>query len=84
MLNDYVNHISQAGLITKWLKDTAFVFDLEYYFHYDRVSVYEDIVLNLRHLEVSFWLLGFGFGIAFMVFVGEIFVSKYDNHKIVA
>lgn len=76
-----MNHISQAGLITKWLKDTAFVFDLEYNFHYDRVLVVGDIVLNLRHLEVSFWLLGFGFGIAFIVFVGEIFAATYYNRK---
>lgn len=72
VLNDYLNHIAQGGLIVKWFRDTAFVFDLEYNFHYDRISVVEDIVLNLRHLEVSFWLLGLGFGIASVVFVGEI------------
>lgn len=81
VLNDYLNHIAQAGLINKWFKDTAFIFDLEYNFHYDRVIAVEDIVLNLRHLEVSFWLLGVGYGIAFLVFVGEIIVATRDNRK---
>lgn len=79
MLNDYLNHIAQGGLIVKWFRDTAFMFDLEYNFHYERISVVDDIVLNLRHLEVSFWLLGLGFIIASLVFVGEIIVATCEN-----
>lgn len=55
------------------------MFDLEYNFHYERISVVDDIVLNLRHLEVSFWLLGLGFTIASLVFVGEIIVATCEN-----
>ncbi len=83
MLSDYLNHIAQGGLIIKWFRDTAFIFDLEYNFHHDRIIAFEDIVLNLRHLEVSFWLLGFGFITASLVFVGEIITHK-NERKIAA
>lgn len=79
MLNDYLNHIAQGGLIIKWLRDTAFLFDLEYNFHYDRVSVVEDTVLSLRHLEVSFWLLGIGFIMASLMFLCEIIVATHQK-----
>lgn len=81
VLNDYLNHIAQGGLIVKWFKDTAFIFDLEYNFHYERSLIVEDIVLNLRHLEVSFWLLGVGFSISSVVFVGEVIVAAYNSNK---
>lgn len=83
VFDDYLNHLSQGGLIAKWFKDTAFLFDLEYNFHYQRSFIDEDIVLNLRHLEVSFWLLGLGFSIATLVFVGEVIEATYSKQKLV-
>lgn len=81
MLNDYINHIAQGGLIIKWFRDTAFTFDLEYNFHHNRFIIVDDIVLNLRHLEVSFWVLGLGFSLALLVLAGEIAAARFVNHK---
>lgn len=80
VLDEYIHYIAQGGLISKWFKDTAFTFDLEYYFHHKKFTAVDDIVLNLRHLEVSFWILGVGFGIALLVLVGEIVVDRKHVH----
>lgn len=75
-LNNYLNRVAQGGLIVKWFRDTAYLFELEYNFHYEKILIVDEIVLNIRHLEVSFWLLGLGFSIGFAVFVGEVFIAN--------
>lgn len=80
VLNDYLNHIAQGGLIVKWMRDTEFLFDLEYNFHHDRVVEVEDVVLSLEHLEVSFWLLGLGIIVALIAFLAEI-VAGTSTHR---
>ncbi|GFT96325.1 lig_chan-Glu_bd domain-containing protein [Nephila pilipes] len=74
-LNDVLYGIVSGGLYDKWINDIAFRDKL-----HKRLEVKHEelkLQLTLKDLKMAFFVLFFGYGLAFLTFLAELLIPKY-------
>ncbi|CAG9761537.1 unnamed protein product [Ceutorhynchus assimilis] len=78
-INYYLKIMTEAGLSDKWHQDFMHAIKLERHTHLQKTKD-KRRVLDLRDLQIAFYILGYGLGAGFLVFLVEVFKYRYGIH----
>lgn len=74
--NYIIGNTQESGLITKWNTDFMYAYELQNNVKRNQYLKSGQVILTLKHLQISFLLLAFGLMFSFMIFMVELYLGK--------
>lgn len=74
--NYIIGNTQEAGLITKWDTDFMYAYELQNNVRRNQFLKNGQVILTLKHLQISFLILAFGLAISFLIFLVELWLGR--------